>query len=579
MKKHIKNLLLISLVASSTAAFGDDIDDFSLDTGGDEAGNEAKSSSGGNVLNDLGSDSNLFGDSIPNVPITNSGKAKLPEGQTKPKVAPPVPNNTAQKTTPAPTNSTSQATKPVTTPGPAKAATPLAPKQSIPQSPQTVEAPKVPTTSPTEQSGQAQTTPANNTGVAEQAALTGDGSAAPVKQVEYLPTTNQFGGVPPLPGTRRDMAPGEAPELYAVEEGDTMFDVCSQLIDDGNYWPKLWSLNPDVRNPHFIYPGMKLAFYSGDAETPPFIEVVTEDEVVPVEKGEVQEAELVAEAEEVPAGGTEGLSAAMVPAVSRANVPAPVKSEEEPISILGKSDVNADSDSLDGFIFSGKIFNRDDIDFVVPAFVVEDEKEPLAEIVEGAQGQNTAGDDQVILLRPEDDLGVGTYSVLRPTGDVRSLRSGDFVGYRYDFAGHIRVTRKTKTGLLEGIVFDARTPVRSGDIVVNFIAAKRNLPSASAVGAVSTAKSSVIGFQDPDKSMGGKGDLVFLEKEGLSVGGYYAVFRTEENRPISHASDSDITEDAGSIAVVRILEISGESALGYIAAGNSEVKVGDSLSL
>jgi hypothetical protein len=40
-----------------------------------------------------------------------------------------------------------------------------------------------------------------------------------------------------------------------------------------------------------------------------------------------------------------------------------------------------------------------------------------------------------------------------------------------------------------------------------------------------------------------------------------------------------VAEDAGSIAVVRILEISGESALGYIAAGNSEVKVGDSLSL
>jgi hypothetical protein len=375
------------------------------------------------------------------------------------------------------------------------------------------------------------------------------------------------------------MAPGEAPEFYAVEEGDTMFDVCSQLIDDGNYWPKLWSLNPEVRNPHFIYPGMKLAFYSGDSETPPFIEVVTEDEVVPVDKGEVQEAELVAEAEEVPVGGTEGLSASMVPAASSTNVPARAQSDEDPIAIVSKSDVNADSDSLDGFIFSGKTFNRDDIDFVVPAFVFDDEQEPLAEVFEGYQGQGAASNDQIALLKPEDDLGVGTYSVLRPAGDVSSLRSGDFVGYRYDFAGHIRVTRKTKAGLLEGVVFDARTPVRSGDIVVNFIATKRNIPSASTVGAVSTAKSSIIGFQDPDRSMGGQGDLVFLEKEGLSVGGYYAVFRTEENRPLAHTSDSDVAEDAGSIAVVRILEISGESALGYIAAGNSEVKVGDSLSL
>lgn len=556
MIKISKYFLVVFLSASPATAFADDVDDFSLDTAGDEDGGDTKTSSGGDVLDDLGGESNLFGDSIPNVPITNSGKSKIPSNQANSKLNSPVPTNSVQNKKPAPP----------------------AAKQLTPQSPQTLQAPNTPAL--TGQASETQATSDNKeAAITPQAPLSGDGSAAPVKQVEYLPSTNQFGGVPPLPGTRRDMAPGEAPEFYAVEEGDTMFDVCSQLIDDGNYWPKLWSLNPEVRNPHFIYPGMKLAFYSGDAETPPFIEVVTEDEVVPVEKGEVQESELIVEAEEVPIGGKEGVSSAMVPAFSRVNIPSPASVDDEPLAIVGASDVNADADALDGFIFSGKIFNRDDLDFIIPAFVFDDEKEPLAEVVEGYQGQNMAGDDQVILLRPEDELGVGTYSVLRPTGDVRSLRSGDFVGYRYDFTGHIRVTRKTKTGLLEGIVFDSRTPVKSGDIVVNFIATKRNIPSVSSVGAVSTAKSSVIGFQDPDKSMGGKGDLVFLEKEGLSVGGYYAIFRTEQNRPVTHASDDDVSEDAGSIAVVRILEIDGESALGYIATGNAEVKVGDSLSL
>lgn len=578
MIKIIKYLLVFSLSVSTAVSFADDADDFSLDAanGADESG--TKTSSGGDVLDDLGGESNLFGDSIPDVPITNSGKSKIPANQANSKLNSPVPASSNQNKKPSPPNSASQNSKSATGVNSANVSAPPAAKQAAPQSPQTVQAPKASVS--TEQATETQATSDNKeAGNSPQAPLSGDGSAAPVKQVEYLPSTNQFGGVPPLPGTRRDMAPGEAPEFYAVEEGDTMFDVCSQLIDDGNYWPKLWSLNPEVRNPHFIYPGMKLAFYSGDAETPPFIEVVTEDEVVPVEKGEVQEAELVVEAEEVPIGGKEGLSSAMVPAVSSANVTPPASADDEPPAIIGASDVNADADALDGFIFSGKIFNRDDLDFIVPAFVFDDEKEPLAEVVEGYQGQNMAGDDQVILLRPEDDLGVGTYSVLRPTGDVRSLRSGDFVGYRYDFAGHIRVTRKTKAGLLEGIVFDSRTPVKSGDIVVNFIATKRNIPSVSSVGAVSTAKSSVIGFQDPDKSMGGKGDIVFLEKEGLSVGGYYAIFRTEQNRAVTHASDDDVSEDAGSIAVVRILEIDGESALGYIATGNAEVKVGDSLSL
>ena len=89
---------------------------------------------------------------------------------------------------------------------------------------------------------------------------------------------NDFPGIFALPGIRRDLSPGEAPEVYTVEEGDTMYDICDQLIDDGSYWPKLWSLNTEVKNPHFIYPGMRLAFYAGDTENPPRIEVVSEDE-------------------------------------------------------------------------------------------------------------------------------------------------------------------------------------------------------------------------------------------------------------------------------------------------------------
>ena len=88
--------------------------------------------------------------------------------------------------------------------------------------------------------------------VSAEAALTGDGSIAPVDSNQSR-GPNEFGGVAPLPGTLREMAVGEAPEIYSVEEGDTMYDVCNQLIDDGNFWPKLWSINPDVKNPHFIY--------------------------------------------------------------------------------------------------------------------------------------------------------------------------------------------------------------------------------------------------------------------------------------------------------------------------------------
>jgi hypothetical protein len=40
-----------------------------------------------------------------------------------------------------------------------------------------------------------------------------------------------------------------------------------------------------------------------------------------------------------------------------------------------------------------------------------------------------------------------------------------------------------------------------------------------------------------------------------------------------------VSEDAGAVAVVRVVEVSGESALGYIVGATGEVRIGDSLSL
>ena len=107
---------------------------------------------------------------------------------------------------------------------------------------------------------------------------------------------NEFSGLPTVEGSLRNMADGEAPEEYIVELGDTLYDICSQLIGEGGYWPKLWSLNSYIKNPHFIWPGMRLRFYPGDDEDPPFIEILEQREVIPIVSDEPLSAqELVAE--------------------------------------------------------------------------------------------------------------------------------------------------------------------------------------------------------------------------------------------------------------------------------------------
>ena len=41
-----------------------------------------------------------------------------------------------------------------------------------------------------------------------------------------------------------------APEEYTVVQGDTLWDISEANLKSPWYWPKVWSLNPQISNPH-----------------------------------------------------------------------------------------------------------------------------------------------------------------------------------------------------------------------------------------------------------------------------------------------------------------------------------------
>jgi LysM repeat protein len=50
----------------------------------------------------------------------------------------------------------------------------------------------------------------------------------------------------------------DAPDEYVVKRGDTLWDISKVYLRDPWYWPEIWYVNPQVSNPHLIYPGDKL---------------------------------------------------------------------------------------------------------------------------------------------------------------------------------------------------------------------------------------------------------------------------------------------------------------------------------
>lgn len=88
---------------------------------------------------------------------------------------------------------------------------------------------------------------------------TGDDEAAPRRTLRGAGAASLEEATASGRGMRLgQIGPRQIPPSYSVRRGDTLWDITGHFYGDPYDWPRVWSYNPEITNPHWIYPDQEV---------------------------------------------------------------------------------------------------------------------------------------------------------------------------------------------------------------------------------------------------------------------------------------------------------------------------------
>ncbi|HUU02528.1 MAG TPA: LysM peptidoglycan-binding domain-containing protein [Myxococcota bacterium] len=320
-------------------------------------------------------------------------------------------------------------------------------------------------------------------------------------------------------------------EEHTVVPGDTLWDLCAKYLNSPWYWPRVWSYNPEIQNPHWIFPGQQVRFYP-TGELPGEI-LASRDMEVP----EPYEDET--EMEEVPGNLVE------------------VRGRIVQAKTVGMLKIQRD------------------------AFVTTDEYDHLGTIVGSREDKEFLSEYDPIYLKFKDPGAAGVkknYIIIRTVKKIQHPVTGEFRGYYTRVLGAAQIVSIDRD-VATAIITTSLLPIQRGDRIAPWLAelSRAVAPKPNSVelkGYIMDARVAITNI--------GEQHLVFIDQgtdQGVEEGNIFDVVRREDGflkfgelREINMWDKDLPIEIFGRIMVV---DARAQASTGIVIASIREMTIGD----
>lgn len=363
-------------------------------------------------------------------------------------------------------------------------------------------------------------------------------------------------GIDLLPPEERAAAGDGAvppPDTYTVRSGDTLWDLSGRYLNNPWYWPKIWSYNPYITNPHWIYPGNILKFYPAAEEGPGRVEPISPDTPLaeaPAEAAEEEDLEQVKELEDF----------------SRADMKAPAPAEQsEAVAVAGPYRI--------GYVPpKGRYVRRDT--FVTPRELAE--SGALSGAFEEKLMLSSLDRAYARFERPAEVKVGETYVVYKTQRAIRHPITRELFGYQSVVLGSakvIAVDDRAATVVIGQTLEPIERGAMLGPWTQRLFRPIERRPNRKAMAG------RIIGAQVDIVTMMGEHHVVFLdrgERDGVEEGNVFAVVRSGDQYgtdPLAPTWDRRFPrEDVGDLLVFDVKET---ASAALVTRSLKELMIGD----